>query len=580
MSFHPAGPMAAFLTRIVLFSVLALLPIATPVAGQWIQNGVPVCTVQGNQSEPSIVSDGTGGAIIVWSDGRAGSYVFAQRINSAGVPQWAAGGVLVSNPGFGAFSPVAVADGFGGAIVAYSEIHSSTDIYAQKINSAGATQWGGGLSICNAAGSQSDAAIVSDFRTTVIAPGSGAMITWTDSRAGNQDVYAQAVTGDGIVRWAANGLLIRTGANANYNPIIVTDGTGTVNQARGAFIAWHNIAGDFDVYAHRLNSAGVDQWAAGGTPIGSGSGNQFAPAAAYIGSSSAIMAWSNDAAVGSRVFAQRIGAGGWTPGGIQVSPVGVGGNEIAVISDGKGGAIIGWSDSSAGNQDIYAQRLDGSGNRRWTTNGVPVANAPDYQGNCVMVTDLAAGAIVIWRDDQPNLTMRDLYAQRVDSSGVARWNATGVPVSLGNGNKIDPVACPDGSGGAIVAWTDFRNTTGDNGNNRDVYAQHVSAGGGVVAVETTAAASFHLRSPAPNPARGPMEIRFELPAARVVTAEVWGIDGRRVATLALGVAFSAGPASLRWDGRGPNGEMVPSGVYFIRVAAGDEAVTRRALIVR
>ncbi len=573
--------MAASVGRVASLYLLALLSVASPARSQWIEDGVPVCTVGGNQSEPSIVPDGAGGAIIVWSDERTGAYVFAQRLNSAGVPQWTAGGVLVSNPGLAASSPVAVADGFGGAIVAYSEQHASTEIYAQKINSTGVTQWGGGLPVCTAAGNQTGAAIVSDLRTTSIAPGPGAVITWTDLRSGNQDVYAQAVTGDGIVRWAANGVPIRTGANADFNPIIITDGTGTVNQAKGVFIAWQNIASDFDVYAHRLSAAGVDQWAAGGTPIGSGSGNQTAPAAAYIGSSSAIMAWSNDAAAGSRVYAQRIGSGGWTPGGIQVSTAGAGGNEIRVISDGVGGAIIGWSDFRAGNQDIYAQRLDGSGNRRWPANGVPIVNAADYQGNCVMVTDLARGAIVIWRDDKPNLVMRDLYAQRVDSSGVKRWNAAGVPVSLGNGDKINPVACADGIGGAIVAWTDFRNTEGDGGNNRDIYAQHVSAGGGVVAVETRVADdSFMLRSPAPNPTRGPMEIRFELPAVRVVTAEVWGIDGRRVATLAAGTEYSAGAVSLRWDGRGPNHEPVASGVYFIRVRAGDEAMTRRALIVR
>ena len=65
-----------------------------------------------------------------------------------------------------------------------------------------------------------------------------------------------------------------------------------------------------------------------------------------------------------------------------------------------------------------------------------------------------------------------------------------------------------------------------------------------------------------------------------MTAEVLSVDGRRVVTLAASTEFPAGTASLRWDVRGPDRERVPSGVYFIRVRAGDEAMTRRVLIVR
>src|SRR2546423_1142934 len=57
-------------------------------------NNLPVCIVAGDQDEPAIVSDGFGGVIIAWHDGRGSNYdIYGQRVNAAGVPQWVANGV-------------------------------------------------------------------------------------------------------------------------------------------------------------------------------------------------------------------------------------------------------------------------------------------------------------------------------------------------------------------------------------------------------------------------------------------------------------------------------------------------------
>src|SRR5207244_4584804 len=62
----------------------------------WPPGGVPVCWVAGNQDAPGIVSDATGGAIVVWLDSRNGSFeqVYAQRVSAGGVvaPGWPADG--------------------------------------------------------------------------------------------------------------------------------------------------------------------------------------------------------------------------------------------------------------------------------------------------------------------------------------------------------------------------------------------------------------------------------------------------------------------------------------------------------
>ena len=55
----------------------------------------PVCTATDSQSNAKLISDGSSGAIIIWSDYRSGTnpHIYAQRINSSGNVLWTADGV-------------------------------------------------------------------------------------------------------------------------------------------------------------------------------------------------------------------------------------------------------------------------------------------------------------------------------------------------------------------------------------------------------------------------------------------------------------------------------------------------------
>ena len=51
-----------------------------------------------------------------------------------------------------------------------------------------------------------------------------------------------------------------------------------------------------------------------------------------------------------------------------------------IISDGSNGAIVVWNDgrNGIGNNDIYVQKVDASGNVRWTTAGVAITAAAEH----------------------------------------------------------------------------------------------------------------------------------------------------------------------------------------------------------
>lgn len=87
-----------------------------------------------------------------------------------------------------------------------------------------------------------------------------------------------------------------------------------------------------------------------------------------------------------------------------------------------------------------------------------------------------------------------------------------------------------------------------------------------------------LRPGYPNPFRDEVTLEFALPEERKVQVAVYDLLGRRVRTLASGERREAGTHTLRWNGEGGGGAPLASGVYFVRLTAGD--VTRSEKVVR
>ena len=81
----------------------------------------------------------------------------------------------------------------------------------------------------------------------------------------------------------------------------------------------------------------------------------------------------------------------------------------------------------------------------------------------------------------------------------------------------------------------------------------------------------------PNPLRAgqSLAIRFAAPAGGRVELDVLDLGGRRVTSLYQGEATGAREA--RWDGTDARGHAVAAGVYFVRLAAGREVATLRAV---
>lgn len=85
---------------------------------------------------------------------------------------------------------------------------------------------------------------------------------------------------------------------------------------------------------------------------------------------------------------------------------------------------------------------------------------------------------------------------------------------------------------------------------------------------------FELRGNYPNPFNPSTMISFYLSKPAHVRLEIYNVMGGRVATL-MDQALDSGEYSVPW-----NGDRVASGVYYYRILAGDQAATRKILLLK
>ncbi len=320
-----------------------------------------------------------------------------------------------------------------------------------------------GIPLGSASGAQDSPAITADGS-------GGAVIVWRDSRATvNTDIYAQGVTADGTIRWFPSGMAVCTASNSQSAPLIIPDGSG------GTIIAWQDArtGSSLDIYVQKLSSIGYIQWPSDGVAICTGQTGLVLGGIVSDGAGGAIITWHDRRNFYNGIFAQRIASNGavqWTANGVTVCSVDQHQQTPAIASDGAGGAIIAWQDRRSGTYDIYAQRLDANGAAQWTSDGIVICDSGQIQVSPQVVEDGSGGAVIAWSDMRNTMDF-DIFAQKVNSSGELQWGF-GTAVSAWLYDQAECRLVHIGSGETIVTWLDGR-----SGTSTDIYAQKLSAAG-------------------------------------------------------------------------------------------------------
>jgi beta propeller repeat protein len=449
------------------------------------------------QNQPALAPDGTGGVYFAWVDARTGfnSDILAVRwdTTAATLPGWASGGSNVTLVTCSKSNPAAVGDGSGGALFAWEDNRCTgfSQIFARRVAAGGigAAGW-------PANGVKLAATSTNQLAPVIVADGAGgAFVAWSDLRVADGDVYLQHVDGAGniVAGWPAAGLAIASGSAAQSKPVAAPDGAG------GVFVAWQQgAAGSVDVYLQHVNGAGAiaPGFVANGVPVSAAADDQQAPSIAADGAGGVVLAWEDRRSGGLDIYATRVNGNATLPAGFAANgnPVAVTAEtekNARVVSDGAGGLIDAWEHYNAGlSPDVYAARLTAAGALApgWTANGTPLVTASGDQTNPVLAGDGAGGAYVTWQDRRAGNW--DIYATRVASDGStpAGWAAGGAPVCTVAGDQTGPQITAALDGAAFVIWTDARNS-GATG--LDLYAHRLRPNGVDLASPNIGLAATH-----------------------------------------------------------------------------------------
>jgi len=91
---------------------------------------------------------------------------------------------------------------------------------------------------------------------------------------------------------------------------------------------------------------------------------------------------------------------------------------------------------------------------------------------------------------------------------------------------------------------------------------------------TEAPTEYVLNAPYPNPFNPETTISFALPHSGKIVLSVFDVTGKQAAVLASG-KYSAGNHSVIFDGND-----LSSGVYFVRLNAGNRNFTKKCLLLK
>ena len=563
----------------------------------WTGSGVAVTSAQkfggSYQSDyRGIAPDGSGGALLAWADGRlSGTFrydLFVERLSSTGAALWGGGGHAVTSLNTDFTDLHTVPDNKGGMYLAWEDSRTNPQLlYVQRVDGVGSPRWTtNGIAVANA---PADGA----FALDAIADGAGGMIvSWTNIHVGGTNLYAQRYNVNGSALWGAGGMLVEDASSAYFFPRLVADGTGgavvgfhdyrssTGNQyeAKAQKLDRFGVRGDPAPAIARIRDVSADQggrlaleWTASYLDIQSDP--QIANYTLWrrVPTASAAAALARGARVdqpleeGASVRQLRT-----TVFGAQTLYWELAGSTSARALPGYSAVMATTTDSLPGSnpRTSFMVAAETAGGAKWwfsaPDSGYSVDNIPPSSPGPFTGAFVAGATHLHW---SPN-SEADLAGYRVYRGTSAGFPADGAHL----------IASPPDTGYVDAAGSPYyyKLTAVDaHGNQSATVLLTPSSTTDVPA----GFAELSLSAPWPNPVRGSQgSLRFALPAPGHVALALYDAQGRLSRVLADG-AYAAGEHSVRLDVRDGAGRALEPGLYFARLtSAAGVRVTRFAIV--
>jgi len=550
--------------KTILIFLLILFQSAIILA-QWSSDPYENTIVSYQAYDPQMISDGDGGAIIVyWSSAYYG--LRAQRLDKYGHICWGDSGVSVGDVGYYHDEDFSLcSDAEGGAIITYYDIYTYPPyeyckLYVQRIDSSGNRLWGDrGTNVFSI-----DSLIVRQPRIVADDAG-GAYVVWVDDRESLAywQLYGQKLDNQSNEIWEHNGINISGETGDNYlKPGIVSGAPGC------ALVFWHEL--DY-LWGQRVDSNANFYWGNEGIilPENLSYWNSFTS----DDEGGCVLTSRYPEYGGPFVFySQRIGNNGaflWGDSGIALSETSTTNSFYMRLVKNAGGIYTAWSDDHTGTgiAQAYFERVDVNG-------GIVIEpsslTSSDSASSSPRVTSSGQSDIIILYLDQRCTTFR---VQKLDTLGNKYWQNDNVIITYNiNNYPTNHLIINDLSGGAISCWTVYPAI---------LYAQQISANGNLGEVlsvkhenQDPLPSQITLYPCYPNPLNNQAIISYYLPVKSYVNLTIYDLAGRYVAGLTEGYR-NTGYHELIWDAEG-----LASGLYFIRLQAGDYRQTQKIILLK
>jgi len=447
---------------------------------QWTNNpaiNTIVSELPGSQAIPHIAYDASGNFYVGFYSNDAGNYnIRLQYYTFNGVAQWADNGILVSGHTQNSWITDwdLITDNTGNCVMAFNDVRDgNANVYAYAISPSGSFLWGSdGIQLTN---STED-----EFAPSIsVTSDNNAIVAWSRPTSTESEIVMQKITPSGTLSWGSTGITYQSGSE-NYT------GARVLGVDNGNYLmAFYKETGNFPsltrhIYVQKFDNSGNAIWA--NDVLASNSNGISAFNNFYIASDNAngiIISWTDDRDNDMNIDAavQRVlsdGAINWPANGVEVNTTSSTSNQNVMILgvDINDNVLVTWSkkNGSQSQTAIAGQKIDPSGTRLWTDNGIefiPMStNIGGSDGGVVFDGD---NAIIVYEENVGG-TSAHVKAFGIDGDGAFIWSPTITTMSSRTTSKVHLVVSHISTNQIIAVWEEA---------STDIYMQNIYTDGSI-----------------------------------------------------------------------------------------------------
>ncbi|MDO9390403.1 MAG: FlgD immunoglobulin-like domain containing protein [bacterium] len=395
---------------------------------------IAIATVINYQFSPTVAFDGTN-YLVVWGDGRNGSYdIYGTRVSQAGAVLDATG-IAISTAADDQLSPTIAFDGTN-YLVAWLDYRNGfySDIYGARVSTAGALLDAFGKAISTVADNQVEPSVAFN--------GTNYLVVWEDYRNGSYpDIYGVLVSKTGVALDTV-GIAICKGNLYQYSPFVAPDGTNYL-------VVWEDFRnGSYDIYGARVNQAGA-VLDSSSIAICTVANHQYSPSIVFDGTNCMVV-WEDLRNGSYDIYGARVNQAGTVLDtfGKAISTAAYYQFAPSVAFDGTNYLVV-WEDYRNGAYDIYGARVNQAG-AVLDASGIAISTAVNSQGSPSVAFN-GTNYLVAWLDYR-NGFYSDIYGARVSTAGAV-LDTFGIAISTAANNQSSPSVSSDGTN-YLVVWQD------------------------------------------------------------------------------------------------------------------------------